>query len=84
MPFSAAAAAAANFQFFLSLSGGCQKALRQSAAAAENFINSLRQRRRLENLKMFSVISGSGGSAARLTPLDREHQYRKYILIFDL
>ncbi len=35
MPFSAAAAG--NFQFFLSLSGGCQKALRQSAAAAENF-----------------------------------------------
>jgi hypothetical protein len=39
------------------------------AAAAENFINCLRQRRRrLENLKIFSVIGG-GGSAARLTPL---------------
>ncbi len=32
MPFSAAAAG--NFQFFPSLGGGCQKALRQSAAAA--------------------------------------------------
>jgi hypothetical protein len=44
-----------------------------SAAAAEIFINCLRQRRwrrRLENLSKFSVIGGgSGGSAARLTPL---------------
>jgi hypothetical protein len=39
-------------------------------AAAGNFINYLRQwrRRRLENLKIFSVIGG-GGSADRLTPL---------------
>ncbi len=35
MPFSAAAAG--NFQFFLSLGGGCQKAVRQSAAAARKF-----------------------------------------------
>jgi hypothetical protein len=35
MSFSAAAAG--NFQFFSSLGGGCQKVLRQSAAAAENF-----------------------------------------------
>jgi hypothetical protein len=52
-----------------------------AAAAAEIFINCLRQRRRrLENLSKFSVIgsggwifyeqiSGGGGSAARLTPL---------------
>jgi hypothetical protein len=39
-----------------------------AAAAAENFINCLRQRqRRLENLKVFSVIGS--GSAARLTSL---------------
>jgi hypothetical protein len=39
-----------------------------AAAAAEIFINCLRQRRRrLENLSKFSVIGG--GSAARLTPL---------------
>jgi hypothetical protein len=52
-----------------------------AAAAAEIFINCLRQRRRrLENLSKFSVIGGGGwiffekiggggGSAARLTPL---------------
>jgi hypothetical protein len=43
-----------------------------SAAAAENFINCLRRRRRwLENLKNFSVIGGGGGggSAARLASL---------------
>jgi hypothetical protein len=49
-----------------------------AAAAAEIFINCLRQRRRLENLSKFSVIGGwiffektggGGGSASRLTPL---------------
>jgi hypothetical protein len=29
----------------------------------------IRQQRRLENLNIFSVIGGDGGSAARLTPL---------------
>ncbi len=63
-----------------------------SAAAAENFINCLRQRRRrLENLKIFPVIggggwiffekiSGGGGLAARLTPLIL--LYRKVSSIF--
>ncbi len=47
MPFSAAAGE--NFQFFWFLGGGCEKALRQSAAAAGKFqFFSLYRRRRLE------------------------------------
>jgi hypothetical protein len=54
-----------------------------AAAAAEIFINCLRQQQRLENLSKFSVIGGNGwiffekigggGSAARLTPLVTMH-----------
>jgi hypothetical protein len=102
MSFSAAAAG--NFQFFPSLGGGCQNALGNRRLGNFNFFLSVgggglklfgSRRRRLENLKIFSVIggggwiffvniSGGGGSAARLTPLIGAYFFiaQKFLQIF--